>query len=497
MQAIEQSVFAAGMPVAALMEKVGGLLFGRIRDRFPLERYKRAGVLVGPGHNGGDALVVGRELQLAGYRVAVWMPSDRLKPLTGDHARYLRSLGATWVDSVAALQDCDFLIDGLFGFGLGRSLEGIWAETIAWANRSGIPIASIDVPSGIETDTGATLGVAIRAQVTYCLGLWKQGLLQDRALAAAGQAELVDFGLPPGAIEAVLGCEPTMQRITRDWVERHLPPCRWGQPGRLPAPDTHKYTHGHLLLVCGSAQYSGAAILTALGARPSGVGMVTVAVPHSLQLLVRQWVPEALVLGCPETEVGAIAELPHFEPERYTTIAIGPGVTLDVLPLLRILLSRVTAIPLVLDADGLNAVAELGVSVLADRSAATVLTPHGGEFRRLFPAIDLEDRLTAAIAAAQAAQTTLLLKGARTVIANPDGRAWVNPHSTPALARGGSGDVLTGLIGGVLAQGIAPEAAASIGAWWHSQAAIALENQRGVSGVDPVHLADNLPTVLA
>ncbi|WP_017326526.1 bifunctional ADP-dependent NAD(P)H-hydrate dehydratase/NAD(P)H-hydrate epimerase [Synechococcus sp. PCC 7336] len=496
MQAIEHSVFAAGMPVAALMEKVGGLLFDRLRARFPRRDYPTVGILVGPGHNGGDGLVVARELLLAGYEVRVWMPSERAKPLTADHARYLRWLGATRASSYEELQSCHWLIDGLFGFGLTRSLEGIWAETVDWANRSGLPMVSIDLPSGLETDTGETLGTAVRATATYCLGLWKRGLLQDRALEAIGQAELIDFGLPLPAISDVLGEPPQLERITGKWVRDRLPPQRWGTALHPPNPDTHKYTHGHLLLVCGSARYSGAAILTALGARPSGVGMLTAVVPQSIQLLVRQWLPEALVVPCAETEAGCMGELPELDLGRYTAIAVGPGMDADIDEFVRGLCDRTRELPLVVDADGLNAIARLGVSSLKGRLASTVLTPHLGEFRRLFPQIESADRIRAAQEAAKQSGTTVLLKGARTAIGNPDGRAWLNPDSTPALARGGSGDVLTGLIGGLLAQGIAPEAAAGIGTWWHARAAIALAERDGPSGVDPLHLAQNLGVFL-
>ncbi len=501
MRAIEQSVFAAGMPVAALMEKVGGLLFGKIHARFPQAKFPSVGLLVGPGHNGGDALVVGRELWLAGYRVKVWMPGERAKSLTDNHGRYLRSLGVDWVDTVSELHDCQLLLDGLFGFGLERPLTGIWAETARWANGSGLPIVSIDVPSGIHTDSGEVLGVAIRSSTTYCLGLWKQGLFQDRALPFVGDPQLIDFGLPLTAISSVLGSPPVQECITADWVRANRPPLRWGTVLHPPNPNTHKYSHGHLLLVCGSARYSGAALLTALGARPTGIGMLTVAVPESIQMLVRQWVPEALVLPCPETVTGSIAAIPDlggransieresirldWKKGRYSAIAMGPGLDRDIEGLLAEVCQL--DIPLVLDADGLNALARTSLELVKQRVAPTILTPHVGEFRRLFPTIDPEHRFSAVRAAAREYQATVLLKGACTVISNGD-RLWLNPRSTSALARGGSGDVLTGLIGGFLAQALAPELAAGIATWWHAQAALSLAKTSGFGAVDPVSL---------
>ena len=486
MQAIEQSVFAAGMPIAALMEKVGGLLFSRIQQDFPLEKYSTIGILVGPGHNGGDALVVARELLLAGRHIKVWEPSQKSKSLTAAHAQYLQSLGAAWTDSYGELHDCQLLIDGLFGFGLGRSLEGIWADTVNWANQSGIAIASIDLPSGIETDSGETLGTAIRAHTTYCLGLWKQGLLQDRALDSIGRLTLVDFGLPLPTITMVLGDKPVVEQITATSVRDRLPSQRWGTRQHPPAPDTHKYNHGHLLLVCGSTRYSGAAILTALGARPSGVGMVTIAVPDSIQTIVRQWIPEALVLPCPQTSSGSIATIPGMSEKNYTAIAFGPGMDKDIDGLLASVC--MLNVPLLLDADGLNALSRASFELVVERSSPTLLTPHLGEFRRLFPTISPDRRLSAAQTAAQHCNGVVLLKGARTIISDGE-KIWVNPNSTPALARGGSGDVLTGLIGGLLAQGIMAVDAAVIGTWWHAQAALSLSQTSGVGAVDPVNLA--------
>jgi ADP-dependent NAD(P)H-hydrate dehydratase / NAD(P)H-hydrate epimerase len=268
-------------------------------------------------------------------------------------------------------------------------------------------------------------------------------------------------------------------------------------------PDTHKYRVGQLLLVAGSRPYAGAALLTALGARASGVGMLTLAVPESLRLTVVAQMPEALVVGCPETDDGAIARLPDdLDLSRYDAIACGPGLSRQAMPAVQAVLN--SAAPLLLDADGLNLLAEMGcIDPLASRAAPTVLTPHQGEFKRLFP--DLldasDDAGAAAVAAASQSGAVVLLKGACTAIAHPNGALWYVPESTPALARGGSGDLLTGLIGGLLAQGEAsPDAAvdaALVGAWWHGQAARAAAAERTVLGVDGPQLAQYLNPVLA
>ena len=495
MRDIEGRVFAGGMPVAALMEKVGGLIARRIQALYPYSLLSRVGILVGPGHNGGDALVVARELHFQGYRVVVYCPFSKLKELTSQHAQYAKSLGIAF-DSLDALQDSDLLIDGMFGFGLERSLSDPAAAAARQINNWSKPIVSIDLPSGLHTDTGVVLGTAVRATHTFCLGLWKLGLLQDQALDYVGKAELIDFDIPLADVQAVLGDSPKIQRITRALALASLP---------LPRPPvTYKYKEGHLLLICGSRRYSGGAILSALGARASGVGMLSVAVPESIKLLLVQTLPEALIIGCPETQSGAIAKLQlpeNTDLSSFNAIACGPGLTRDATPIVQQVLE--SDLPLVLDADGLNILAQMEtIPTLSKRQALTILTPHAGEFKRLFPDLDdpTIDRVSAVRTAASSSGAVVLLKGARTAIANSSGSVWINPESTPALARGGSGDVLTGLLGGLVAQAdsrhLLAEALVATAAWWHSQAGILAAQERTELGVDAFTLTHYLMPVL-
>ncbi len=491
MRQIEERVFAAGMPVAALMEKVANQVTQRLVNIYPLSSRRRVGVLAGPGHNGGDALVVARELHLRGYEVAIYCPFDRLKELTGQHYRYCTSLGIPLVETVVALEHCDLLVDGIFGFGLERSLTPPIAIAIAQVNEWPQPVISIDVPSGLHTDTGAALGTAIRATQTLCLGLWKLGILQEQALEYVGQAELIDFDLPLADIQAVLGESPSLQRVPPAQAIAHLPLTR-------PA-STHKYKMGHLLLVCGSRRYAGGAILTGLGARASGVGMLSIAAPASLKPILTSHLPEALVVECPETENGAIAHLPEsINLQAFQAIACGPGLTLDATAAVQQVLNCDR--PLLLDADGLNVLSTLDtVPTLAARSAPTILTPHLGEFNRLFPNLmeTMPCRVTATQQAATRSGAIVLLKGARVIVANPAGDTRINPDSTPALARGGSGDVLTGLLGGLLAQtpvktrpNLVDTVAAA--AWCHAHAGIQAAQERTVMGVDAFTLTQYL-----
>ncbi|MEM6501932.1 MAG: NAD(P)H-hydrate dehydratase [Cyanobacteria bacterium P01_C01_bin.89] len=511
MRGIEGRVFAAGMPVAALMEKVGMLITQQILqvllDYIDESCPAKIGVLVGPGHNGGDALVVARELWLRGFSVQLFHPFERRKPLTDDHWRYCKSLDipiAESVDDLLTVPELPLsrspqtpnivLIDGLFGFGLEREITGELAAAIAQINASDRPILSIDLPSGIHTDTGAVLGTAIEATQTFCLGLWKRSFLQDAAIAHQGKATLIDFDLPLDDIRAVLPA-PNPKRIT---------PETWCRPAKR-SPLAHKYTQGHLLLIVGSQTYSGAAILAGLGARASGVGMLTIAVPASLKPILTDQLPEALVIGCPETDDGAIAQLPDdlLEKRSYDGIAVGCGLTVSSAQALLPQLLQTDA-PLILDADALTALAQTTAPI--NRTAPTILTPHPGEFKRLCPQLSdvlRGDRLDAAAQAAQHWQSLILLKGARTVLADAHGNSQGVAHSTPALARGGSGDVLAGLLGGLWAGAQAAKNSgnpwhgdwldwAATAAGWHAEAGILAAEERSPLGVDGQTLAQSL-----
>lgn len=481
MQAIETRLFAAGLPVAALMEKVAGLISQRLLTTDP-DRNQRWGVWVGPGHNGGDALVVARELHLRGYPVQIWHPFDRRKPLTEAHLQFAQHLGIPIARDYP--EQCDRWLDGGFGFGLNRPLNEATQAAIAQLNSSGKPILSIDLPSGLDTDRGEPLGAAIRAERTFCLGLWKQGLLQLAAAPWRGQLERVDFGIPEADIAAVLGEMPVHQILTDAGAIAALP---------LPlATDAHKYRRGHLLLIAGSQRYRGAALLAALAARSSGVGMITLAVPASLSAIAIAQVPEALIVACPETETGEIADLP-LDCDRYSAIAIGPGVGTG--PSLRAILQRVLQQPrsLLLDADALTVLAQHPEDwAWRSAEAATVITPHAGEFQRLFGSAPSPASLD--LAAAERS-VILVRKGPCPTVVTPSGASWALVDSTPALARGGSGDVLTGLLGGLLAQTDAL-AAAIAATWWHSRTAQAIAQSQTPLGVAPTELARQLTSWL-
>jgi NAD(P)H-hydrate epimerase len=492
MQAIENLIFQSGMPVAALMEKVALRITQRLTEIYPVCGYPRIGLIVGSGHNGGDALVVARELHHQGRQVKIYTPFAKFKPLTRVHSCYAKNLGIPFVN-LPELQNCDLIVDGLFGLGLERDAIGDVAIAIHTINHWQIPILSIDLPSGLHSDRGEVMGAAIRATHTFCLGLWKRGLLTEAAMPYVGKLERIDFNIPEKILLQVLGSSPALWRINPQKILRD----------RLPiprSPTTHKYEIGHLLLVVGSQKYGGAALLAAMGAKATGVGMLSIAVPNSLKLFVLSQIPDALVIGCPETASGAIAELANLDLQKYQAIACGCGLSLDAGAIVEQIINSDR--PLVLDADGLNVLATMGkvrvIEKLRNRTNVTILTPHWGEFERLFPDLRADDRIEVLQTAVNLTKSIILLKGARTAIAYPQEESQteiqvgINPESTPALARGGSGDVLAGMIGGLFAQGMLGNDAAIAATVWHSQTAIWLASQRTEMGVDPVTLAQNL-----
>ncbi|MCL2926252.1 MAG: NAD(P)H-hydrate dehydratase, partial [Trichodesmium sp. MAG_R04] len=312
--------------------------------------------------------------------------------------------------------------------------------------------------------------------------------LQDQALKYIGTSELIDFDIPLGDITEILGEFPTIERITKRSAMENLP---------LPRPAVnYKYKNGNLLLIVGSYRYSGAAILTGLGSRATGVGMLSIAVPESIKPMLNIQLPEALIIGCPETETGAIKQLPKdIDLSKFEAIACGPGLTPEPTPIIEKLLS--TNCPLVLDADALNICGNLANNSLVNkRQATTIITPHSGEFKRLFPhlANQLNNRILVAEKAAKNSNLIVVLKGAKTIIANSQ-KILINPESTPALARGGSGDVLTGLVGGLLAitsTQTLPLEAVETAVWWHAQAGILAAKERTELGVDAFTLSQYL-----
>ena len=489
MAALENQLFASGLPVEALMEKAALAIARRLLEKPPAA----ALVLVGPGHNGGDGLVVARELHLAGVSVRLWTPFERPKPLTSTHLRHCRWLGIPLLEGEPDTGDGALWIDGLFGVGQRRPIDDAIASLLT-RRHQGRPgaLVAIDVPSGLCSDSGRLLGsAAARARTTYCLGLLKQGLVQDCALAWVGQLERIDLGLPAAQLAPLAASQPLALRAA-DGATAPWPPLD---------PAAGKYGRGRLLVVAGSPSYPGAAQLCLQGASASGCGSLKALVPEvgAPGLCASQ--PHVVVLD------PAALELPRAL-ERFDAVVIGPGLGP---PNQRLadpsqqhhqqLWDQLQGFAglLLLDADGLNRLADLnqnqgtGASQwLRQRQGPTWLTPHGAEFDRLFPDLAGLPPLEAAAAAAQGAAATVLLKGAHSVIAAADGRRWQLIETCPDAARAGLGDVLAGYAAGRGAMAVAADRAVAAGqavAADRAVAAIGAEERSAARGLDGALLA--------
>lgn len=486
---LENRLFELGMPVPALMEKAGLLLTNTFTTLYPLIDYPKVNVLVGLGHNGGDALVMARELFLKGYSVNIYAPFPQLKELTQAHANYADHLGIPFYHSWEAMPNCDVFIDGFFGFGLTRNIPEFLVPIIEQINHSFLPVFSIDIPSGLHTDTGEVLGTAIKAHYSACLGVWKRAYFQDQAISYIGKNQRLDLGFSAQDIQAIVGDKHQVIQVTGSFIKSYLPLPR--------SPLTHKYKQGNLLLVAGSEKYAGSVILAGLGARASGVGMLSIATPKCLKSTVVSQLPEALVIGCPETENGVMEAL-DFDLSPYNIVVAGAGLTLSAKSVIATLIN--SNIPLVLDADALNIIAENNwLETLKKRQSITVLTPHLGEFKRLFPHLKNpeKDRIVAVETASAESGCVILLKGAKTIIVDRllSQKTYILSKSTPALARGGSGDVLLGFLGGLLSQQHSVEntlETTALAGWCHAQAGILASHDYTEMGVDPVRLSQYL-----
>ena len=514
MAALEEQLFASGLPVEALMEKAALAVAQRLRqpDWWPELQRRGALVLVGPGHNGGDGLVVARELRLAGLAVRLWSPFERRKPLTEAHWRHARWLGIPVLEAPPAADDPAVWIDALFGIGQHRPLEATLGSLLEQKRLQNTgPLLAIDVPSGLCADHGRPLGGGTAcAQLTCCIGLIKQGLVQDSALAWVGQLDRIDLGLPAALLNDLPRQTPLVLQ-PRD--ARQAP---WPQQQTAAG----KYGRGRLLVLAGSDAYRGAAQLCLLGASASGCGSLRAAVPQAMAERLWQALPHVVVAaGLPSTASGGLnlAALPPSCLERLDALVVGPGLGLrgpepagsgsrasraaDAATWERLQGSPAL---LLLDADGLNRLADGGDAAgwLRQRRGPTWITPHAAEFARLFPGLADLPPLEAAARAAERSGCTVLLKGARTLIAAADGRRWQLGSAEPAAARAGLGDVLAGYGAGraaaALAAGSPADAALlAAAALEHALAGERAAAQGGGGGATPMAVATALQTHIA
>jgi len=437
-------------------------------------------VLAGPGNNGGDGFVAARHLAEGGAEVAVTLLGDR-EALKGDARGAAQAWAGELVGPEAAearIAGADLVVDALFGAGLTRPLEGRAARLVERMNDAAARVVAVDVPSGVDGTTGAILGTAVEADHTVTFFRAKPGHYLYPGRGRVGRLHVRDIGIPPGVLEEI---------GPRAFANG---PGLWrdGMP-RL-AAEGHKYARGHALVVSGGPWRTGAARLAAGAALRAGAGLVTLACDPAALAINAGQLTAVMVARCE----GARDLADILADARKNAVAIGPGagVGADTRALVHAAL-RSGAFA-VLDADALTSFAETPQSLfeaIAGREAAVVLTPHEGEFARVFGPVGAASKLERARAAAARSGAVVVLKGADTVIAAPDGRAAINHNAPPWLATAGSGDVLTGIVAGLGAQGMAGFAAAAAAAWLHG--AVAGRVGPGMTAED---LAPALPTVL-
>ncbi|KQP31973.1 bifunctional ADP-dependent NAD(P)H-hydrate dehydratase/NAD(P)H-hydrate epimerase [Methylobacterium sp. Leaf100] len=484
MRRVDAAAILGGTPGSTLMEQAGGAVAARVRAHLP--EGGRVLVLCGPGNNGGDGFVAARHLAEGGVRVelAVLVP---VADLAGDAA----GAAAGWTGAVMTLADVEdfaayaLVVDALFGAGLSRDLAGEAAAFVQRLARAAVPVIAVDVPSGIDGDTGAVRGVAVRAVETVTFVALKPGHLLQPGRAHCGALHVAGIGTGPDDLAAGFDGEAPIWRNG---------PALWGAAFPRLDASSHKYTRGHALVLSGPAYRTGAARLAARGALRIGAGLVTLASPPAA--LAENAAHLTAIMMRPYESADDLDDL--LVDERLNVVLAGPGLGIGEATRDLVAVAAAAGRRLVLDADALTsfkAQARLLAAHIADGDAQAVLTPHDGEFARLFEGTDAvaEDlsKLERARRAAAVAGAVVVLKGADTVIAAPDGRAAINDHGTPYLGTAGSGDVLSGLIAGLLAQGMDPFEAAAAAVWMHGDA-----GRRHGPGLIAEDMPELIPAVL-
>ena len=504
-EADRRTIEDIGIPSIVLMENAGQQVVSAMHATFDDLSNRRIGVLCGCGNNGGDGLVVARSLWQQGIEVEIFL-FGRATDVSGDAAVNLavaRNLGlpivevaeddetrANWEHVRSEVLGCDLLVDAILGTGLNRAIDGLLRSAVDDVNASEVPVVSIDLPSGLSADSTTPMGEAFEADVTVTLAAPKPALLMSPAELWAGDLVIADIGIPISVIDDLPGGR--LEVITPEEVGLLVPP-------RHAA--SHKGDFGHVLIVAGSVGKTGAARLAALGALRSGAGLVTVATPRSCLEMVALGAPEFMTLPLEETPTGGLSDgaLEQILDFPCDVIAPGPGLGTHagVASLIRGLLER-SERALVLDADALNVLADEPDTLrrAPKNKRPVVVTPHPGEMGRLIGMTSAKvqaDRVWIARHFATDYGVLVVLKGAQTVVASPDGTVWLNLTGNAGMASGGVGDVLTGVTAAWLGQLGHPEAACRVAVYLHGLAGDLAADGHGEAGLIASDVVDALP----
>ncbi len=485
----KNTIEGIGIPGIVLMETAGSEIVRAIEQHYPTAQ--RVGVFVGKGNNGGDGLVIARQLAHAGREVNVFLVSPA-ESFTGEARTNLDIAKNLELQIEEILTDavffdtlrCDLLVDAIFGTGLRGAVRESVANIINAINDLPIPILAVDLPSGLDADSGTPLGTCVQADRTITIGLPKRGLLVHPGVEFAGKIEVVDIGFPQQIIDAQnIKVNWTTEKDAAAWI-----------PVRSPA--SYKGSYGRVLVVAGSTGMTGAAALASEAAFRVGAGLVTLTIPKSLNPILEVKLSEVMTLPLPETEAGSLAEsststILEYAKKTKSVLAIGPGLSQHpqtvklVHQLVKENKEQGLGLRMVIDADGLNALAQ-ATDLISLLGTETVLTPHPGEMARLtnIPISTLEsNRIGTAEEFANQYGVTLVLKGAPTVTSNPSGEIWINSTGNPGMATAGMGDVLTGIIAGLMAQNMSSETAAVLGVYLHGLAGDIAAEKLGMHGL--------------
>ena len=506
-EADRRTIEELGLPGRVLMETAGrgaadvaARMLGTVAGRTVV-------CLCGRGNNGGDGFVLARVLHARGARVHVVTLAD-VSAMSDDAAanyRLLEQLAAAdaserlhlhRLDSPAELDHlppADLYVDALLGTGLSSPLRSPIRELVQWLNERAAPVLAVDIPTGLDSDTGEVLGAAVAATRTVTMGALKVGLLLGEGPRLCGAIDVIEIGIPRHVLEQAArqpGCAwRATDALIRQWLPRR-------------AHDAHKYSAGLALVVAGSREFTGAPVMAATAAARIGAGYVLCACPSDVRPILATKLTEVALLGLPETERGGIDQEDAFDVlddwlERARALLVGPGLGRhpDTQRFARALLER-TQLPAVIDADGLNALVGFTDLIRKHAQGRWILTPHTGEFRRLAGDVDLTRRIEVVQEYARAWGCVLLLKGMPSVVGWPDGTVWINATGNPALATAGTGDVLAGLCAGLLAQGLPPTQAAVCALHVGGAAADRYATHCGMASMMALDLLTHLPVVL-
>ncbi|MDH3721260.1 MAG: NAD(P)H-hydrate dehydratase [Desulfobacteraceae bacterium] len=491
-----------GLPGRILMENAGRGATQFFLEQFEDAENKKIGVIAGRGNNGGDGFVIARYLAQKGISVTVYLLSERQK-VSGDAAANLELLPPLKVPVIEMPDAESFLayetamrheaiwIDAILGTGLRSDVKGFFRNVIDFINQSNKPVFSVDIPSGLNSDTGQPCGTCVRADATATFAFAKTGHYLFPGADYTGNLKIIDIGVPPYIANDVA---PLQYLLTPELIRTVFYP----RPS-----DAHKGHTGHLLVIAGSPGKTGAAAMTATSAMRAGAGLVTLGIPVGLNPVLEAQVVEAMTDPLPETIKGILGEASFNRIMDLLSdkkcLAIGPGIGTapETKMLFKNLLQENTK-PVVIDADGLNILAD-HTEILKDLDTPVVLTPHPGEMARLIRTTTADvqkDRIKCARDFAEKFNIHVVLKGAGTVVAHPDGRVFINPTGNPGMASGGMGDVLTGVIAGFIAQGHSPELAAHAGVYLHGATADSLVKNKGPFGYLATDVMNTLPEAI-